>query len=248
MSQAQTFHALVCPWTYSHERIRAILDASGITVLRQANPSEIVDFIATARTLPKVIITSIESGGLAIASTLRTVSETAHKFDVPPMLLFDHTGELASARAALRMKVADYLCLSLPDHVLIERLQEQVLRIGFSDASPSNFANLQDPQITATTSDGQIHWDASIAAIYNGGTWLQLSPVEWRLFEMLLQHRGETVPSFNLISGPLGRSAETATTSSLLRLHLSRLRAKMEEHKLTGINIVTVRSRGYKLI
>ena len=84
MSQAQTFHALVCPWTYSHERIRAILDASGITVLRQANPSEIVDFIATARTLPKVIITSIESGGLAIASTLRTVSETAHKFDVPP--------------------------------------------------------------------------------------------------------------------------------------------------------------------
>lgn len=248
MSQAQTFHALVCPWTYSHERIRAILDASGITVLRQANPSEIVDFIATARTLPKVIITSIESGGLAIASALCTFLENAHRFDVPPIVLFDHTGELASARAALRMKVADYLCLSLPDHVLIERLQEQVIRIGFSDASPSDFADLPDLQITATTRDGQLHWDASIAAIYSGGTWLQLSPVEWRLFEMLLQHRGETVPSINLISGPLGRSAETATTSSLLRLHLSRLRAKIEEHGITGINIVTVRSRGYKLI
>jgi len=137
--------------------------------------------------------------------------------------------------------------MSLPDHVLIERLQEQVARIGFSDPARLD-DDTTDPQITATTGDGKIRWDASIAAIYSSGTWMQLSPVEWRLFEMLLQNRGQTVPSINLISGPLGRSAETATTSSLLRLHLSRLRAKVEEHGVTGINIVTVRSRGYMLV
>lgn len=247
MSQAQIFHAIVCPWTHSHERIRAILDASGITVFRQANPGEIIDCIGSSRTLPGLIIASVESGGLAVASALHAVTEAARQIDVPSVVLFDHTGEIAAARAALRTKVTDYLCMSLPDHVLIERLQEQVARIGFSDPALFDDGDITDPQ-TNTTGDGKIRWDASIAAIYSGGTWMQLSPVEWRLFEMLLQNRGQTVPNIDLISGPLGRSAETATTSSLLRLHLSRLRAKVEEHGVTGINIVTVRSRGYMLV
>jgi len=235
-------HALICSWTHSNERIRAILTAGRIV----ANPIHIGNILHTMKAAPTgslLLIASVQHGGLSLASAMQLLDSSIEQSDRIPLLLFDHEDSINAAREALRLKVADYLRLSLPNEVIVERLQRLAnSTLPIEDVFPAA------EQPDAPVEENKLRWDASIAAIFSGGTWLQLSPVEWRLFEALLQRRGDTVTSFDLITGPLGRSEENPTTSSLLRLHLSRLRNKVKEHGLMGLNIVTVRGHGYMLL
>ncbi len=175
-------------------------------------------------------------------------------------MLFDQADDVVAARSALRFRVTDYLRASQSDDALIERMRcffttiQPVTAFDHNKVSSissisSNFSSNFSSNLSSNlSSNNNFQWDASLAAIYSDGNWLKLSPVEWRLFESLLQHRGETVTTLELITGGLGRTEETPTTASLLRLHMSRLRSKISGHVTHGVNIVTMRSRGYMLV
>ena len=77
--------------------------------------------------------------------------------------------------------------------------------------------------------------------------WVSLSPIEWRLFEQLIQNRGRVVNFDELVLRGLNRNRVTPSETSLLRLHMSRLRTKLNAHFDRDLNIITLRGRGYML-
>jgi two-component system, OmpR family, response regulator len=234
--------ALLCTSNHQdHARIEHLLTAGGFHLLPNTPIGRVFTYMESQNLQPSILVAYADDGGITLAGMLHALMEGEAEANRLPVLLFDRTDSAPLARAALRSRPADYLRLTLPDERLIERIALL--------ASSCNQTEQMQVAVASSTSDAAtLKWDASIAAVYSDGAWLQLSPIEWRLFEMLLQHRGEAVTNADLIHGPLGRTEESQTTSSLLRLHMSRMRAKIEEHGVRGLSIVTVRGHGYMLI
>jgi DNA-binding response OmpR family regulator len=233
--------ALLCTSNHQdHARIEQLLTAGGFHLLPNMPIGRVFAYMESQNVQPSILVAYADDGGITLAGMLHAMLESESAASRLPVLLFDRTDSAPLARAALRSRPADYLRLTLPDEPLIERITRLANTCAEIETTPIAI----ESSISATT----LQWDASIAAVYSDGAWLQLSPIEWRLFEALLQHRGEAVANAELIRGPLGRAEESQTTSSLLRLHMSRMRTKIEEHGVRGLSIVTVRGHGYMLI
>ena len=81
-----------------------------------------------------------------------------------------------------------------------------------------------------------------------GDTWISLSPIEWRLFHTLIKQRGSVVSLNDLVTNGLQRNNLSDQDVPLLRLHISRLRSKLNENFGHELNVVTLRGRGYMLV
>lgn len=78
--------------------------------------------------------------------------------------------------------------------------------------------------------------------VTRGDQTLDLSPLEFRLLEFMLQHVGEVVTRTMLLEKVWGYSFDPKT--SLVQTHMSRLRAKLDKPFNTEL-ITTVRGSGY---
>jgi len=234
--------ALLCSTSeQGRDLIERLLTAAGFLTLPAMPVGRVLPAIAAQQVRPHLLAAFADEDGISLAGALHAFFAANSDSIALPILLFDRTDDLMLARRALRCRVADYLRLTLPETALIGRIAQLAQAAATEDLSPID-------QSSTPVAESSLQWDASIAAVYSDGAWLQLSPIEWRLFELLLQHRGQAVSNAELIRGPLGRSEENRTTASLLRLHMSRMRAKVEEHGIQSLNIVTVRGHGYMLV
>ena len=97
-----------------------------------------------------------------------------------------------------------------------------------------------DQQQTLTLADVTLNRVTRIAT--RAGETLDLSPLEFRLLEFMLQHIGEVVTRTMLLEKVWGYSFDPKT--SLVQTHMSRLRAKLDKPYETEL-ISTVRGSGY---
>ena len=101
------------------------------------------------------------------------------------------------------------------------------------------------PPMAVEASDlrlGDLHLDRMTRQVTRAGDVLDVSPLEFRLLEYLIQHPGEVVTRSMLLEKVWGYRFDPKT--SLVQTHMSRLRAKVDkpyDHEM----IRTVRGAGY---
>jgi DNA-binding response OmpR family regulator len=85
--------------------------------------------------------------------------------------------------------------------------------------------------------------------IYVQDKYIRLSPVEGRVFDLLLSRRNHTVTMNELISHGLRHEDSNVEEGiKLLRPHMMRLRNKLERYPGLAHRIVNVRGNGYMFI
>lgn len=178
-------------------------------------------------------LAAVQHGGLALA-----------EMALLPVVLIDLQPDMKTAMQAVRLHAADYILHTAPAPELAARAAalHTLLSVmaGRGGAVPHTAENL-------VKGETAVAFDPHLRAIRKDDMWVPLSPIEWRLFHLLLQKRGRIVSSIELTTSGLHREQHTRMEMSLLRLHMSRLRAKLQQHFANQFNIITLRGQGYML-
>ena len=75
---------------------------------------------------------------------------------------------------------------------------------------------------------------------------MSLTPIEWRLVEELVRHRGKLVTQRHLLQRVWGPAYETET--NYLRVHFTNIRRKLEADPSRPRHVVTEPGMGYRFL
>ena len=180
-----------------------------------------------------------QHGGITLLELLTDMG----LLDQVKVVLIDAEQDVSTAIKALRLGAADYFTTGMPSQEIASRIHVLL------NSEPKPVINLPVIELPAAIDFpiNNISINPNLRAIRKGDMWVSLSPIEWRLFEELIQNRGHVVNFDELVLRGLNRDQVTSGETSLLRLHMSRLRAKLNAHFDRDLNIITLRGRGYML-
>jgi DNA-binding response OmpR family regulator len=205
---------------------------------------------ALAADMPVVFaIASAQHGGIALLELLSEVHTLSHV----QVILIDPQCDVRTAIKALRLGATDYFTAGAAELEIQARLQfllnaqAQLPALPDAPAEVEEEAPVTDEMLPEPLPDS-ISLNTHLRAIRKGDMWISLSPIEWRLFEELVRNRGRVVLFSELVRRALHRERVTPSETSLLRLHMSRLRAKLNAHFERELNIITLRGRGYMMV
>ena len=89
---------------------------------------------------------------------------------------------------------------------------------------------------------GPVTFDSSARRVYSNGDEVRLSPLEYRLLEVMLERRGESLSRRELLKDVWDTEAEIETRT--VDMHVARLRSKLGP---AAHMVETVRGKGYRL-
>jgi DNA-binding response OmpR family regulator len=232
------------------ERMSSLLSEAGFNTTRNYSIPEVVSLFASGEhRSTNVVLSCVQEGGLAMTQLL---SQIEIRETQPSIILVDTDADVKAAIKAIRHGVIDYWLSRETNDQLITRLDRIKQRISLQTAKHTErnhaLTETKTSKVETHQARPRIWWDASLGAIRSDDMWVPLSPIEWKLFETLVNKRGNVVTTEELIAQALNREGSTASDTSLLRLHVSRLRAKLNEHFSQELNIVTMRGRGYMIV
>jgi DNA-binding response OmpR family regulator len=211
-----------------------------------------------------MLVAEVQAGAIPLLTLLR---ETG--VDLPPTLLFDHDGNnLQPAIRALQLGVQDYVLASEPAvqrelraRVLAERMvtvEGKDRRTAKAPAAPYEPPAMTVPLTTIPAApvqtpepetDVEFQWDPESHVIYIQNTYVRLSPVEGRIFDLLLERRNHAVSAEELLEVGLKKTdGDLEEGIKLLRPHIMRLRNKLERHPKLAHRVVNVRGNGYMFV
>lgn len=239
-------HLLETP-SYPLPGIANFLEQAGFVVQKHEDVASLIEcWLDDFAQMPSAALALADQGGLMLA---RLQLENPSFPDALLVLLGEHR-DIPTAIQALRLRAFDYILLTAPADEIKTRIERLFNRLSASMAEPMDGLDILDGVEPAEGGSGGRHitWDESLNAVRRGDTWISLSPIEWRLFYTLVNRRGSVVPLEDLVTKGLQRSNGSDADVPLLRLHISRLRSKLNENFGHELNVVTLRGRGYMLV
>jgi DNA-binding response OmpR family regulator len=207
-----------------------------------------------------LLVAEVQAGAIPLLTVLHETGAT-----LPPTLLFDQEGNsIHAAIKAIKLGVQEYVLATEPAsqrelraRLLAERSMvkggKKPLKASHSATtvpSPLPIAPLVPTaqKVEASPVD-DFTWDPEAMFIYVKGRYIRLSPVEGRMFDLLLTHRNQTVTMHELIlHGLMRENGDSALDVKLLRPHMMRLRMKLELYSELARRIINVRGDGYMFI
>jgi DNA-binding response OmpR family regulator len=204
---------------------------------------------AGTRTL--LLVAEVQAGAIPLLTLLKETGTP-----LPPTLLFDQDGNsIQSAIKALTLGVQDYVLASEPAIQRELRARVMAERVQTKEASPTTMPvtvldRIALPMSTSTAETSMdFQWDPDANVIYVQDKYIRLSPVEGRVFDLLLTRRNHTVTMNELINHGLHHNEDNVEEGiKLLRPHMMRLRNKLERYPGLAHRIVNVRGNGYMFI
>ena len=204
-----------------------------------------------------MLVAEVQAGAIPLLNLLRGTGVCQ-----PPTLLFDKDdNNLHLAIMALRLGVRDYILASEPAmqrelraRVLAERTMrmEKKNKQPIKTASASFFLQpipILPAHIAKPQADAEFQGDAGSLVSHIQNTSLHLSPVESRIFKLLLTRRNYVVSPQELLEAGLRKTkGNLGEDIKLLRPHIMRLRDKLERHPELAHHVVNVRGNGYMFI
>jgi DNA-binding response OmpR family regulator len=204
---------------------------------------------------PTLLVAEVQAGAIPLLTLLR---ETGLR--QPPTLLFDQDGSsIQSVIKALQLGVQEYVLASEPPiqrELRTRVLAERVITVTGPHSNTKASAIPIIAPAAAVPADVptniapiNFQWDAESYVIYVEDKYVRLSPVEGRIFGMLVEHHNRTVSMEELIGVGLRKHDGSADDGiKLLRPHMMRLRNKLERHPKLAHRVVNVRGNGYMFI
>lgn len=166
--------------------------------------------------------------GLELCSQLREY------YDLP-VLMLTALGQDDDIVRGLERGADDYLPKPFSLKVLVARIGA-LLRRQDTDASHS------------TINCGPLSVDLAGHAVYLNGEQVHLTPIEFRIVGVLARRAGRVTTFRQLLRDAAGYDADDQEAQSIIKVHMSHLRRKLESDPRNPSFIVNSRGVGYKLV
>jgi len=188
--------------------LRLILRDGGYQVLPASDGEEALDVATVAGPHAAIIDLMLpDMSGIEVCRRLREWSDI-------PILVLSAMGDEETKIEALQSGADDYVTKPFGHGELVARVQAALRRAGRSSA---------EPRVEA---DGLIV-DLAAHSVLREGTEVHLTPLEFSLLRVLVQHRGLLITHRQLLSEVWG--PEYADATPLLRTHIANLRRKLHD-------------------
>jgi len=151
-----------------------------------------------------------------------------------PVLMLTARGEVVDRVLGLKLGADDYLQKNCDPMELMARIEALLRRSASVVAAPGRV------EFDTVRVDFRKH------EVTRDGKPLTLSPVEFRLLEYLIQHRGNVVTREELLEDVWSIQADTL--SRTVDVHIAGLRRKIEADSRYPRFLLTVKGAGYKLV
>lgn len=160
------------------------------------------------------------------------LAELRQKHNAVPVIMLTAKGEAVDMIVGLEMGADDYLAKPFNPRELLARIRAVLRRFSTSSTTPDSLLTLDGFELN----------EKSYEARHNSQT-LPLTPLEFKIFNLLLRSAGEVVPRAELYKKALGKVEHAFDRS--LDMHISRLRKKVELASGYDEAIKSIRNEGY---
>ncbi|HZY42065.1 MAG TPA: response regulator transcription factor [Anaerolineae bacterium] len=236
-----------------------IFSLRGAITASASDGQEALDLIAQQAF--DLIVLDIKMPGVSGLQVLETVQQTAPATIV--ILLTAHA-TVDSAIHALRQGAFDYLLKPAQPRTIIEvverglakrheylrrqslvGLMEQTVEAFKQGASPATPANDTQPPAETIWQAGDLVVDTQRRVAKLADRLLELTPTEFDTLVYLVQHTERVVSCRDLIKAVHGYDTSEHAARPIMRVHIHRLRQKIELDATTPMRLLTIRSAGY---
>jgi two-component system, OmpR family, KDP operon response regulator KdpE len=182
---------------------------------------------AMARARPDVLILDLgllDMDGADVVKGVRGWTST-------PIIVLSAAGQESTKVAALDAGADDYVTKPFGMDELLARLRAAVRRAAPAPEEPA-----------VATEDFTV--DLAAKRVARDGRDVRLTPTEWGLLEVLVRNRGQLVTQRQLLHGVWGEQYQTE--GNYLRVHIARLRRKLEPDPSRPRYLLTEPGIGYR--
>ena len=235
------------------------LDQADCDLVETHSVSEALDKIrASQNQTPApltILVAEVQAGAIPLLILLHDLQAT-----LPPTLIFDRSGDdIHAVVKALQLGVREYLLAADPElnrelsaRLLAERAgaeQQPTAEITSAEEDEEIVHNDNGGSTLPAGLDNLFQWDPIGHVLHLGDSYVRLSPIEGRIFDLLLTNHNRTVPMEELVRHVLTNpNVDVESGVKQLRPHIVRLRRKLERYPVLSNRILNMRGAGYMFI
>ncbi len=202
-----------------YEVITAADGEEALNTFRQAEP----DLLVLDVMMPKL-------DGYGVCQKLRTSSDV-------PIIMLTALGDVTDRITGLEMGADDYVVKPFSPKELEARICSVLRRVNKSSAFGIRKSGvIQVENISVDTFKRQVK---------KGSQRIPLTGMEFNLLELLVSRSGEVFSRSEILQQVWGYTSDWQVDSRVVDVHISRLRAKLEDEPMNPKLILTARGTGY---
>ena len=210
--------------------VRRRLETDGYEVVTATSGAEALERVKQA--LPHLAIVDLRMPGMSGFELCRRMKT----FGDIPVILLTAVDDPETKVAGLEQWAEDYVTKPFDGRELLARVRRVLARFGQSD-------QLDRPEVVV---DDRLRISFTSRWIERDGERIALTPIEARILHILLRNEGQVVPTDTLLTR-VWDPAEEAFVEGL-RVHIRRLREKVEPDPTKPRYLLTVRGIGYRFV
>ena len=175
-----------------------------------------------------------ELDGFAVTERIRAQSEV-------PIILLTALNEVADRITGLELGADDYIVKPFSPKELEARIRSVMRRSTLTAGSIPGASGRSSHVVVV----GDLSLDFCKRQAHRGNERIRLTGMEFNLLELLISRCGEPISRLDMLEKVWGYKPERASDSRVVDVHVSRLRAKLEDDPENPELIVTARGMGY---
>lgn len=211
--------------------LKTRLSLSGYDVVTAADGKQSLDIFSQEK--PDLVVLDVmmpEPNGYEVCQELRKESDI-------PIIMLTALGDVADRITGLQLGADDYLVKPFSPKELEARIRSILRRVQQRNTPQSgSFGVIQA---------GTLHLDPNKRRVYLGNTLIRLTGLEFDVLELLIERSGTPVSRPEILQTIWGYSSTCYSDLRIVDVHISRLRAKLQEDPKQPEFITTVRGTGY---
>ena len=219
--------------------IRQILETRlsirGYKVILAANGEEALFLFQKEQ--PNIVILDImlpKIDGYEICTKLRKESQV-------PIIMLTALSDISDRIMGLELGADDYVMKPFSPKELEARIRSVLRRTN----STNKFIPLKKTTNPNILYIGKLSIDTNKRQVFKGAERIKLTGMEFNLLELLVTKAGERLSRSTILDKVWGYSPERYLDTRVVDVHISRLRAKLEEDPSNPDLIITARGTGY---
>lgn len=176
-----------------------------------------------------------ELDGFAVTERIRAQSEV-------PIILLTALSDVADRITGLQLGADDYMIKPFSPKELEARIRCVLRRVSLGQTAGQGGAVGRGQALIML---GDLRVDLNKRQAFRAGERIRLTGMEFNLLELLISRSGEPISRLDILEHVWGYKPERSSDSRVVDVHISRLRAKLEDDPEQPELILTARGMGY---